>query len=150
LTVNVDGKAQKAVLKDLQRHPAKPKVLHADFMRVGDNDVISMHVPIHFIGEDVAPGVKAGGIASHLMTAVDISCKAKDLPEFLEVDLSTLEEGGSIHLSEIKLPAGVEIPALAQGPDHDLPVAAIHMPRGTEADEAEEGAAEEGESEGEE
>jgi large subunit ribosomal protein L25 len=139
LTVEVDGKAEKAVLKDLQRHPAKPKVLHADFLRVGENDVITMHVPLHFMGEEGSPGVKAGGIASHLMTAVDVACKAKDLPEFLEVDLSALETGESIHLSDIKLPAGVEIPALAQGPDHDLPVASIHMPRGAGAEEEAEG-----------
>jgi large subunit ribosomal protein L25 len=146
LTVKVDGKAQKAVLKDLQRHPAKPKVTHVDFLRVGDNDVISMHVPLHFIGEEAAPGVKEGGLVSHLMTAVDIACKAKDLPEFLEVDLSKLSTGESLHLSDIALPKGVSIPALSQGEDHDLPVASIHVPRGAGAAEEEE-AAEAGEGE---
>lgn len=135
LTVNVDGKKQKAVLKDLQRHPSKPKVLHVDFLRVGDKDVISMHVPVHFINEDVSVGVKAGGLVSHLMTAIDIACMAKDLPEYLEVDVAALDVGGSLHLSDIELPKGVEIPALAHGPDHDLPVVSIHMPRGGGAEE---------------
>jgi large subunit ribosomal protein L25 len=141
LTVKVDGKAEKAVLKDLQRHPAKPKILHADFLRVGENDILHMHVPLHFVGEDQAPGVKAGGQVSHSMTAVDIACKAKDLPEYLEVDLSGMDLGDILHLSHIVLPKGVQIPALAQGEDHDLPVVSIHAPKGggaaEEASEAE-------------
>jgi len=136
LTVSVDGKANKAVLKDLQRHPAKPKIMHVDFLRVGDKDVITMHVPLHFKGEDVAPGVKnEGGIVSHLMTTVDIACQAKDLPEYLEVDISGLHTGHSLHLSDIPLPKGVSIPALAQGEDHNLPVVSIHVPRGGAAEE---------------
>ncbi len=147
LTITVDGdKAYKAVLKDLQRHPAKNRMLHADFLRVGEDDVIHMSVPLHFIGEDVAPGVKVGGLVSHLMTSVEIICRAGDLPEFLEVDLSALEAGESLHLSDIKLPKGAVIAALQQGEDHDLPVASIHMPRGATSDE---GAAE-GEADGEE
>ncbi len=142
LTLSVDGKTYKAVLKDLQRHPAKSRMLHADFLRVGENDVIHMSVPLHFIGEDVAPGVKTGGLVSHLMSSVEIICKAGELPEFLEVDLSALEAGDSLHLSDIKLPAVAVIAALQHGEDHDLPVASIHMPRGTSSDdeaEAEEG-----------
>ncbi|MCG6970477.1 MAG: 50S ribosomal protein L25/general stress protein Ctc [Gammaproteobacteria bacterium] len=141
LSVKVDGKAQKAVLKDVQRHPAKPKIQHVDFQRVSETDTIHMHVPLHFIGEEVAPGVKAGGLISHLMTGVDINCLAKDLPEYIEVDVSALETGDAIHLSHIKLPKGVEIPALAQGPDHDLPVVSIHAPKGGAADEEEAGEA---------
>jgi large subunit ribosomal protein L25 len=129
LTINVDGKKHKAVLKDLQRHPAKPRIMHADFLRVGDKDVIHMHVPLHFINEEVSVGVKAGGLVSHLMTAVDIACKASDLPEYLQVDIAGLEVGDSLHLSNIELPKGVEITALTHGPDHDLPVVSIHMPR---------------------
>jgi large subunit ribosomal protein L25 len=146
LTVNVDGKKQKAVLKDLQRHPSKPKVMHVDFQRVGDNDIINMHIPLHFTSEDVCVGLKAGGLISHLMTAVDISCKAKDLPEYLEVDVAALDVGDSLHLSNIQLPKGVEIPTLSLGPDHDLPVVSVHMPRGTATEEeAPEAAAEGGE-----
>ena len=131
LNVSVDGKAQKAVLKDVQRHPSKAKIMHVDFLRVSETDKIHMHVPLHFINEEVAPGVKiGGGLVSHLMSSVDIVCLAKDLPEYLEVDLGNLNTGESLHLSDIKLPDGVEIPALAQGPDHDLPVASIHAKKG--------------------
>ncbi len=131
LNVSVDGKVQKAVLKDVQRHPSKAKIMHVDFLRVSEKDKIHMHVPLHFINEEVAPGVKiGGGLVSHLMSSVDIVCLAKDLPEYLEVDLGNLNTGESLHLSDIKLPDGVEIPALAQGPDHDLPVASIHAKKG--------------------
>ena len=130
LTVTVDGKANKAVLKDLQRHPAKPKVLHVDFLRVGAKDVITMHVPLHFIGEEESPGVKEGSLVSHLVSTVEIACKASDLPEYLEVNLSAMNTGDSLHLSDIALPKGVSIPGLAQGEGHDLPVAGIHAPRG--------------------
>ena len=140
------GKAQKAVLKDLQRHPAKPKLLHVDFLRVGAKDVITMHVPLHFIGEEDSPGVKEGSLVSHLMTTVDIACLASDLPEYLEVDLSNMNTGESLHLSDIPLPKGVSIPALAQGEDHDLPIASIHAPRGG-GDTEEEAAEEAGEGE---
>ncbi|HFE32531.1 MAG TPA: 50S ribosomal protein L25/general stress protein Ctc [Gammaproteobacteria bacterium] len=146
LSISVDGKTYKAVLKDLQRHPAKNRMLHADFLRVGESDVIHMSVPLHVVGEDVAPGVKAGGLVSHLMTSVEIICKAGDLPEYLEVDLSALEAGDSLHLSDIKLPEGAVVAALQHGEDHDLPVVSIHMPRGAASDEE----AAEGEEGGEE
>ncbi len=129
LTVNVDGKKQKAVLKDLQRHPSKSRVLHIDFLRVSDKDVIHMSIPVHFLNEEESAGVKEGGLVSHLMTTIDIACKASDLPEYLQLDVIEVEVGGSLHLSDIELPKGVEIPALAHGADHDLPVVSIHMPR---------------------
>jgi large subunit ribosomal protein L25 len=136
LTVTVDGKADKAVLKAVQRHPARPKIMHVDFQRVGETDVITMRVPLHFTGGDLAPGVKTeGGIVSHLMSAVEISCMAKDLPEYLEVDISGLHNNQSLHLSDIALPKGVNIPALAQA-DHDLPIVSIHVPRGAAEEEA--------------
>ncbi len=135
LTVTLDGKAQKVVLKDLQRHPAKPRILHVDFLRVGDNDVIHMQVPVHFINEDIAAGVKTGGLISHLMNAVEIICKAKDLPEFLTVDIAELEEGASLHLSDLDMPKGVTVAALTHGEGHDLPVVSIHTPRGGAEDE---------------
>jgi large subunit ribosomal protein L25 len=140
LSVKVDGKAERAVLKDVQRHPSKPKIQHVDFQRVSEVDKIHMHVPLHFIGEDVAPGVKAGGLVSHLMTSVDIDCLAKDLPEYIEVDVTAMELGDALHLSHVKLPQGVEIPALAQGPDHDLPVISINAPKGGAEEVADEGA----------
>jgi len=135
LTVTVDGKAQKAVLKDLQRHPAKPKILHVDFLRVSDKDVINMQVPMHFINEDVSVGVKAGGLVSHLLSTIEITCKASDLPEYLQIDLLNLDVGASLHLSDIDLPKGVQITALTHGADHDLPVVSIHTPKGGGASE---------------
>jgi large subunit ribosomal protein L25 len=146
LTVTLDGKAEKVVLKDLQRHPAKPRILHVDFMRVGTNDTIHMQVPVHFINEDTCVGVKSGGLVSHLMNSIEVICQAKDLPEYLQVDIAGLEEGASLHLSDLVLPKGVTIAALTHGPDHDLPVVSIHTPRGGgSTDEA----AAEGEAEGE-
>ena len=130
LTVSVDGKAEKAVLKDLQRHPFKPVIMHLDLQRVTETDKIRVHVPLHFIGEDVAPGVKLrGGIVNHLMKHVDVTCLAKDLPEYIEVDVSSLEAGESVHLSDLKLPAGVEIHGVVAGSEHDLPVVSIVLPR---------------------
>lgn len=145
LTVTLDGKAQKVVLKDLQRHPAKPRILHIDFLRVGDNDTIHMQVPVHFINEEISVGVKSGGLVSRLMNSIEIICKAKDLPEFLQVDIADLEEGSSLHLSDIDLPKGVTIAALTHGADHDLPVVSIHIPRGG-VDEEEAEAETEGDS----
>lgn len=132
LTVSVGGKKQKAVMKDLQRHPSKPRVLHVDFLRVSDKDVIHMSVPVHFLNEEESAGVKEGGLVSHLMTTIEIACKASDLPEYLQLDIIEVEVGGSLHLSDIVLPEGVEIPALTHGADHDLPVVSIHMPRAVE------------------
>ena len=147
LTVNLDGKAQKVVLKDLQRHPAKPFVLHLDLLRVSDKDRIKMHVPLHFLNEDTCPGVKAGGKISHVMTDVEVICAAKDLPEFIEVDMAGMNVGDTIHLSELNMPEGVEVLALTHGDGHDTGVVAIHAAKGG-ADEAEEAA--EGEEGGEE
>lgn len=139
LTVSINGAEEKAVLKDVQRHPGKPKIMHVDFQRVSAKDKLHMHVPLHFIGEDVAPGVKiGGGIFSHLMSNIEVSCLAKDLPEYIEIDVSAMQLGDALHLSDIKLPSGVEIIALSHGEDHDLPVVSVHAPRGgaEEVDEA--------------
>lgn len=130
LTVDVAGKPVKAVLKDLHRHPYRPIVMHMDLQRVTDDMVIHMNVPVHFINESTAPGVKAGGKVSHVVTSVEVTCQAKDLPEFIEVDLGAVEQGQSVHLSDIRLPAGVELVQLLLGADHDQPVAVIPAPRG--------------------
>ncbi|GAB6041719.1 50S ribosomal protein L25/general stress protein Ctc [Endothiovibrio diazotrophicus] len=142
LKVVVDGKAEKAVLRDVQRHPFKIDILHMDFQRVGDGDTIKMHVPLHFTNEEIAVGVKqGGGQVRHNLVEVEVACQAKDLPEFIEVDLTDLGLGESIHLSNLKLPEGVELVELSHGEDHDLPVVSIQKGRG---------AAAEGEGEGEE
>lgn len=140
LTVKVDGKTQKVVLKDLQRHPAKPFVTHLDLLRVADSDRIKMHVPLHFANESTAPGVKAGGLVSHTMADVEIICAAKDLPEYIEVDLGEMNVGDIIHLTDLKLPEGVALLALSHGDvsEHDAAVVSIHVPRGGGADESEE------------
>lgn len=130
LTVNVDGQAVQAVLKDLQRHSYRPIILHMDLQRISETEELRMHVPLHFIGEAVAPGFKlSGGIFSHLETDVEISCLPRHLPEYLAVDVSNLQLNETLHLSDIKLPEGVRILALAHGAEHNLPVVSIHIPR---------------------
>jgi large subunit ribosomal protein L25 len=124
LTVNLNGTKDQAILRDYQMHPVKPQVLHVDLQRISATEKIHMKVPLHFIGQDVAPGVKLdGGLANHLMTEVDISCLPADLPEYLEVDMSNVKLNESVHFSDIKLPQGVTITQLAHG--QDLAVAAI-------------------------
>jgi len=130
LTVNIDGKPNKAVLKDVQRHAYKPKVLHVDLQRVSEKEKIHMHVPLHFVGEDKAPGLKEGGQISHNMPDLEIICMAKDLPEYIEVDVSAMGLEDTIHISDLKLPAGVESVQLSHGEDHDLPVVSLHKKKG--------------------
>jgi large subunit ribosomal protein L25 len=125
LTVNLDGAEERVVLKDLQRHPAKPFALHVDFLRVSDDHKLRMTVPLHVKGSTTAPGVKRGGVATSYMTSVEVSCKPADLPEFIEVDMSNLDLAESIHLADLKVPEGVEFPALARGPQHNYAVIAI-------------------------
>lgn len=128
LTLNLADKKQQVVLKDLQRHHYKKSILHMDFLRVNPNDVIAMRVPIHFIGADVAPGVKdQAGIVNHYMMDLEVRCKVKDLPESIEVDISKMELDQTIHISHLKLPEGVEAVALSH--DNDLGVVSIHLPR---------------------
>ena len=119
LSVKVGDQVERVVLKDVQRHPAKPFVLHFDLLRVRESEKIKMAVPLHFIGESKAPGVKEGGVASHHLADVEIICLPRDLPEYLEVDVSAMNIGDAIHLSEMVLPQGVELTALAQGPEYD-------------------------------
>ena len=136
LTMKLDGAASKVLLRDVQMHPYRPQVLHVDFQRVDENKKIHMKVPLHFVNGEVSPAVKLNSaIVSHVTTEVDISCLPKDLPEFIEVDLSTLEVGHSIHVSALKLPAGVSVVTHKTDPV----VATAVVPRA--AAEAEEAAA---------
>ncbi len=138
ITINVDGgSSEEVILKAVQRHPAKPVILHLDFQRVDRTHKIHTKVPLHFINEERSKGVKAGGIVQHSMTELDIHCLPQDLPEFIEVDLMNLELGDIVHISDLKLPNGVESVALSHGADHDLPVASIVKPRGMAEGEAE-------------
>lgn len=142
LNLKVNGKTQKVVLRDLQRHPYKTNaVLHIDFLRVNETDMLNMHVPLHFIGAEQCPGVLNGGILNHLISDVEIRCQAGKIPEHIDVDVSALELDGSIHLSQLQIAAGVEVVMLTQG--HDLSVVGVHLPRQAKSEEeAEEAAAE--------
>ncbi len=146
IALNVDGKSEEVILKDIQRHPAKALLLHADFLRVSKTKKFSTRVPLHFINEDSCVGVKMqGGSISRNMTELDISCLPADLPEYIEVDLAEVEAGQIVHISDLQLPSGVESVALSHGADHDLPVATVNKPKGGAAadeDAEEEGAAE--------
>ena len=128
LTLNVDGTNESVIIKALQRHPAKGYVLHADFVRVVAGQKLTAHVPLHFINQETSVGVKQqGGEASHVLVEVEVSCLPKDLPEFIEDDMAKVEVGQIVHLSDLKLPQGVELVALAHG--NDLAVANIHASR---------------------
>ncbi|SFW17674.1 50S ribosomal protein L25/general stress protein Ctc [Nitrosovibrio sp. Nv17] len=145
LSLSLDGEREQVLLRDIQMHPFKQQVLHVDFQRIDRNKKIHVKVPLHFINGDIAPGVKlSGGIVSHVLTELDVSCLPKDLPESITVDLSELVAGSTVHLSALQLPEGVEIPSLAKG--EDLPVATIVIPRGVAAEDAAEAAAAEAQS----
>jgi large subunit ribosomal protein L25 len=129
LTLAIDGVKEQVLLRDIQMHPWKLQIMHLDFQRVDPNAKIHMKVPLHFVGAEAAPGVKTGGgNITHIMNETEISCLPKDLPEFIEVDLSGLQAGKSLHLSEVKVPAGVEFIDLSRG--NDTAVAACVVPRG--------------------
>ncbi len=134
LSLKVGDQTQAAILKDVQRHPYKNAIVHIDFQRVEDNQKIRISIPLHFVNAAIAPGVKSqGGIVSHMRNEVEVSCLPKDLPEFIEVDLSALGLNESIHLSQLKIPDGVELLALSK---EDAAVVAIHSPRAEEAEAA--------------
>ena len=125
-----DGRTQQAVVRDMQRHPFKPIIMHIDFMRVSAEEVLRMSVPLHFVGEERSPAGKASGVViQHQVTEVEIAALPRDLPEFLSVDLSLMKAGDVVMLSDILLPEGVTIPALTgAGEHHDMPVAnAVHV-----------------------
>lgn len=141
LDVTVDGKKEKAILKGVQRHPAKVQVLHLDFLRVSMSESIKVHVPLHFINESTSIGGKKGAIAAHSMVDVEVNCLPSALPEFIEVDLAKLDVGETIHLADLVLPKGIDIVLLHQGPEHNLPVVSM-MATKTSKDDAESSASE--------
>ncbi len=131
ITLQVDGKPEQVVIKALQRHPAKPRIMHADFQRVSADRAIVVAVPLHFINEDKCKGVKiGGGSIIKALNELQISCLPNDLPEYIEVDLSDLGLGEAIHISQIKLPKGVSSVDLAHGHDSDNSVVSVLAPRG--------------------
>ncbi len=142
LNLNVDGKEEQVILKDLQRHPARIAIMHADFLRVSATEKLHLRVPLHFINAEECPGAKEGGLVTHSISEIEVACLPKDLPEYLEVDLSSLELDHSVHMSDIIVPAGVELVELSHGEAHDQPVASVHMPRGASEEEEDAAAAE--------
>ena len=147
LTLNLDGKKESVLLRDYQMHPVRNNIQHIDLQRIDENKKLSVKIPFHFLNEDVAPGVKLeGGVVSHIMVDVDISCLPKDLPTYIEVDLVNLSIGDSIHLSEIKAPEGVELTALSE--ENDPIITSVSKPKvvveetpvAAEVEEGEEGA----------
>lgn len=139
LELDVDGQSQKVLLRDMQRHPYKAQIMHLDFMRVSENETLRVKVPLHFLNQEKSPAGKAAGVViTHELNEVEVSCLPKDLPEFIELDLSDLKVGDIIHLSQIKLPAGVTIPELKLGKEHDVAVVIAKHAR-VEAEPAAEG-----------
>jgi large subunit ribosomal protein L25 len=133
--LKIGNETQEAIIKDVQMHPARNVVVHVDLQRVVENEPIRIHLPIHFKNETSSPGVKLqGGIVSHLLTDIEVSCLPKDLPEFLEIDLGAMNNNETKFLSDLPLPQGVTIPALAHG--KNIPVVSIHSPRAAEPEAA--------------
>ncbi|MEQ1544243.1 50S ribosomal protein L25/general stress protein Ctc [Methyloglobulus sp.] len=147
LDVTVDGKKEKAILKGVQRNPAKFQILHLDFLRVSMKEAIKVHVPLHFINEDSSIGGKKGGISTHSMVDVEVTCLPAALPEYIEVDLAKLDIGETLHLTDLVLPKGVEIVALNQGADHDLPVVSMMASKASKEDAVDDADAADKESE---
>ena len=148
LTLNLEGKKESVILRDFQMHPVRNNIQHIDFQRINENEKISVKVPFHFINEETSPGVKIeGGLVSHIMTEIDISCLPKDLPQYIEVDLGELAMGESIHLSEVTVPEGVELTSLTD--ENDPAITSISKPKVVIEEEIVTEASEEGE-EGEE
>ena len=139
LTLKVGNDQEKVVLKDMQRSPYGHKILHVDLQRIDESEKLVMHVPLHFLHEDSCVGVKqGGGIVSHVMNELEVTCLPKDLPEYIEVDLQGLDVGDSIHLGDLQLGEGVELRALLQGADSSQPIVTIHIPKIVSDDQVDE------------
>jgi large subunit ribosomal protein L25 len=136
LSLDIDGAVERVLLRDMQRHPFKQQIMHLDFQRVNENEALRVAVPLHFVNVEKSPAGKAADVVvTHELNEIQISCLPKDLPEFIEVDLSNLSAGDTIHLSQVTLPKGVEVPELKLGADHDVAVVVARMGRVEEAAE---------------
>ena len=130
LDLNLNGDVQKVLLRDMQRHPFKAQILHLDFLRINENEEIRVRVPLHFLNQETSPaGKTAGVIIMHEVTEVEVACLPKDLPEYIEVDLAELKVDDIIHLSQLSLPAGAQIPELKLGKEHDITVVSAKLGR---------------------
>lgn len=137
LDLSLNGDVQKVLLRDLQRHPFKQQILHIDFQRVNEKEVIRTAVPLHFLNQETSPAGKSSEVViTHELNEVVVECLPKDLPEFIEIDLGNIAQGDVIHLSELKLPAGVEIPELKLGKEHDVAIVIAKFGKEEPEDEA--------------
>ena len=137
ISLAVDGKAEDTIIKDIQRHPAKQVILHLDFLRVSKTTKLQTRVPLNFLNEDICIGVKmSGGLIAHTMTDIEVSCLPKDLPESIDVDMEQIDVGQIVHLSDIKMPSGVESVSLSQGAEYDLTVATVNKQKAVDIEEA--------------
>ena len=128
LDLSVDGKMQKVLVRDWQKHPFKQLMMHMDFLRINENEAVRINVPLHFLNKEASPAGKTSGVViSHNLTEVEVSCLPKDLPEFIDVDLIDLRPGDIVHLSELKLPANIGLPALQLGEAHDIAVVTANV-----------------------
>jgi large subunit ribosomal protein L25 len=128
LDLTVGDEVQKAVLRDMQRHPYKKRILHLDFQRISESETLRLRVPLHFLNQATSPAGKISGcVILHELNDIEIECLPKDLPEHIDVDLAALKVGDIVHLSEIKLPPGVEVPELKLGKEHDVAVVTAKM-----------------------
>ena len=149
LEVQVDGESHNAIIKDIQRHPAKGFPMHADFLRIRMDQAIKVNVPLHFVNEEQCVGIKlGGGMIQKQATDIEVQCLPRDLPEYLEVDMLEVELGGIVHLSDIALPEGVTSTALELGEHQDLAVASVIAPRGIKETDADDADADEAASDG--
>jgi len=138
LTLNVEGAKEDVLLRDIQHHPYKMEVMHMDFTRIDADQVVHVHTPLHFVGDENSPGIKQeGGVVSHVLNEVEMECLPKNIPQFIEVDLSEMHVGDIIHLSDLNLPEGVAVLALKQGEEHDTAVVSMHTRKGGSDDEEE-------------
>ncbi len=136
LDLSIDGKVERVVLKDIQRHPYKPFVMHMDFQRVDESAALTIRIPVHFLNEEDCIGVKQeGGVIARLMTEIEITCLPKDLPESIEVDVANLGVGDAVHLADLVLPDGVEITSITSGGDGAAAIVQVAMPRMVEEEE---------------
>ncbi len=136
LAITLDGKEESVVLKDMQRHPAKSKIMHLDLLRIDKTHKLTMTIPLHFLNEEICIGVKQdGGSINHHMNDLEISCLASDLPEYIEIDMAAIELDQTVHLSDLTMPKGVEINALLHGGDESLPVASVHIRKAAKVEE---------------
>ena len=136
ISLAIDGKAEDTIIKDIQRHPAKQVILHLDFLRVSKTTKLQTRVPLNFLNEDICVGVKmGGGLIAHTMTDIEVSCLPKDLPESIDVDMEEIDIGQIVHLSDIKMPSGVESVSLSQGAEYDLTVATVNKQKAAEIEE---------------